>query len=273
MIEEGLFDYYPTSVVSKAVHLWRNPFDNLVTRKDEGVQARLYSDPDTWADSLMINSTRESLRAWCKFIDGEFEKAEAVTGMSVLDDTTKRLFKGVPCASEVYRYVMWHDSAVKMMKRLKREVLHIYYEDYTSEPDKTSRDLANFLGYELVQDPNEHQKATYEGVFYSSDAATIAMFMRTLSSPDSWDYLRRYLKNKWIFPKEAPHRIAWLMSFPNSGTSYTMRNTVSMTNMTVAQNYAGEAKDGLTSLRPDISKGPFLLHPSMKVPPVVLTKT
>ena len=71
-----------------------------------------------------------------------------------------------------------------------------------------------------------------------------------------------------------PH-VAWLMSFPNSGTSYTMHLVRSLSNTTCATNYEKEAnvKDTIpiSGLSPH---GPFLLKNDMIVPKrFILTKT
>ncbi|CAB9501838.1 expressed unknown protein [Seminavis robusta] len=75
--------------------------------------------------------------------------------------------------------------------------------------------------------------------------------------------------------------IAWLMSFPNSGTSFTLHLTREASNCTTATNYAleGEVKDqpGVQAIpTPDGSHGPWLEiipnRPS-RIPRFILTKT
>jgi hypothetical protein len=65
--------------------------------------------------------------------------------------------------------------------------------------------------------------------------------------------------------------VVWLLSFPNSGTSYTIMNTHHITNMTAATNHGQEVKS-LIRVRPDIPS-PFLLMPELPMPRLVLTKT
>ncbi len=106
-------------------------------------------------------------------------------------------------------------------------------------------------------------------------------------------------------------RIAWLMSFPNSGTSYTMRLVGQMSNRTVATNYGPECTHANVSTKQSIParnpssldhnnnnnnttrgqiqplypgpkskggspNGPYLLHPEQGIPPpssYIMTKT
>jgi len=268
----GLIDEYPASLVSKAVHLFRDPFDNLVARKKAGVQIRLRSDPEAWTNSVIVQDTKQGLHAWCKHIDESFDKGEGQA--SLLDIPTKALFAGVPCASELYKIVAWHNLAIKVTQSLAVPVHYVHYEDYYSEGFyETVRNLTGFLDIDLVQKPNKllSEKSSID-LFDASEITAIAKFVRAFASPNCWEHVSRYVR-KLIPDTDASPRIAWLMSFPNSGTSYTMRNTVSLTNMSVATNYAEEVDDRVVPLRPDLADGPYILHPEMGISPVVLTKT
>ena len=73
-------------------------------------------------------------------------------------------------------------------------------------------------------------------------------------------------------------RVAWLMSYPNSGTSYTMKLVTRASNKTVATNYGRECDFNdigeNTPLYPHSPNGPYLLQPSKKLPEhYIMTKT
>lgn len=66
--------------------------------------------------------------------------------------------------------------------------------------------------------------------------------------------------------------LAWLLSFPNSGTTYTMQNTMHVSNATVAVNYAKElVKD--VPIRPELTNGPFMQNHTLLIAPVTMTKS
>lgn len=70
--------------------------------------------------------------------------------------------------------------------------------------------------------------------------------------------------------------VAWLMSFPNSGTTYTNHLIQGYTNTTTATNYGHEqdTKKESISIFPDSIDGPFFRYPSWSLPPkYILTKT
>ena len=60
-----------------------------------------------------------------------------------------------------------------------------------------------------------------------------------------------------VSPLPTRPQIAWLLSFPNSGTSYTMANTQHLTGRLIATNYAQELKDRAVSLNATTGHGPF----------------
>eukprot|EP00957_Ditylum_brightwellii_P046361 3518752-Ditylum_brightwellii.AAC.1 len=74
-------------------------------------------------------------------------------------------------------------------------------------------------------------------------------------------------------------RVAWLMSFPNSGTSYTMTMTQRISNLTVASNYGKECfldeNNKTVPVHADSPNGPYLLRPLTKELPerYIITKT
>jgi hypothetical protein len=76
--------------------------------------------------------------------------------------------------------------------------------------------------------------------------------------------------------------VVWLMSFPNSGTSYTISNTEQVTNFSTASNYAGDWKDYVPPANSTGAghhahlgyNGPFVHKPALGLAPTsLLTKT
>lgn len=76
--------------------------------------------------------------------------------------------------------------------------------------------------------------------------------------------------------KRSP-RIVWLLSFPNSGTSYTLKFIQAATQTTTATNYGGTEQVGYAnslSVDPNYPQGPFFRYPERPHPTdFILTKT
>jgi hypothetical protein len=70
--------------------------------------------------------------------------------------------------------------------------------------------------------------------------------------------------------------IVWLLSFPNSGTTYTLKVIQDMTNTTTATNYGGSEQTGYIPSIPIFANtdGPFARYPQHDIPKkYILTKT
>eukprot|EP00979_Chaetoceros_neogracilis_P002362 scaffold410_cov267-Chaetoceros_neogracile.AAC.10 len=73
-------------------------------------------------------------------------------------------------------------------------------------------------------------------------------------------------------------QVCWLLSYPNSGTSFTMKLVGQTSNTTVATNYGLECdfdgKGENVPLHSDSPHGPYLLHPNRRLPEnYILSKT
>jgi hypothetical protein len=79
-------------------------------------------------------------------------------------------------------------------------------------------------------------------------------------------------KSATMFRSDNNPQVVWLMSFPNSGTSYTIANTEHTSNTTTATNYAQNARSPVP-VRPELTNGPFIHKVKLRVPHYVLTKT
>jgi hypothetical protein len=79
------------------------------------------------------------------------------------------------------------------------------------------------------------------------------------------------------FAVRPPPRIVWLLSFPNSGTTYTLRYIQGRTQTTTATNYGASEQVGYNTsipVDPNVPEGPFFRHPHWPIPKhSVLTKT
>jgi hypothetical protein len=94
---------YHSSVPAKAIHLIRNPFDNIVARMHLAVKKR--RQDLSWDNGMLdaFENSEAGIHAWCKFVDGLFP-AQEVTSSKIASDVYD-VWKGVPCRSEWYRWV------------------------------------------------------------------------------------------------------------------------------------------------------------------------
>jgi hypothetical protein len=143
---------YNSTIVQRAVHVVRNPFDNIVARfhmkmnkwkgkvenGDEGFQPYLY------------NSTKEGFRAYCKFRNKPFHKLKWNVTLIFGSYTEQKaqLLKhlcDVPCYEQFIMYIRWHNFALQLLQERNISTLTLFYEDYASNFESTVDSLLEFL--------------------------------------------------------------------------------------------------------------------------------
>jgi len=132
------FTTYHPSLVKKAVHLLRNPFDNLVSRFHHELKEHAKrSDTAQWMKRYP-NSIK-GFKTWCADQDARYHREERSVDWTTWshDDNNNLLnyFEGVACHAEFFRYAQWHSLASEVVKKLNIPVLYIYYEDYLTNLD------------------------------------------------------------------------------------------------------------------------------------------
>lgn len=273
----------------KAVHLFRSPFDNLYSRMHLGVKLRKAAGVinDKFADAVGRDSA-ESLQAWCAYIDGLYEKQGDTQWFLTFTAAAKYRFSDVSCYSEIFRWIHWHNMAIEVTESLGIPVHYLYYEDYTSRFNDVVQELSSFLKVPVVDDPLPfHSGKTYEHLFTNKEKRHIAELARFLATEKCWYHMRRYF-NGFYSSDDNKNRqadlygsaignpeIVLLLSFPNSGTSYTISNMQNVTRTSAATNTVHETKGPHpVRARSDMMDGPFLYEPHEGKPwKFILTKS
>ena len=184
---------YPASLPKKAVHVIRNPFDNLV--------ARLHHQRKTWEKEnttksehlKLFQSTEEGFRKWCSFVDYSSAPTH-ISDLKVFDNTTMDLFEQAPCASDVYRWTQFHNLALEVTKdRLHIPVQTIHYEAYANRFEETVHDLLEFLELPSVSEaPPFIRGKEYPDYFSDEDRYHVAKLVQHLSTNKTWPFLKHY---------------------------------------------------------------------------------
>jgi len=175
--------YYNISIVSRVVHLMRNPFDNVIARfnnfnkKNETHRMWLYNHPEQHVANF---------REWCVQRDEMMNETEQL----LLRD--KGVPKSVPCASEIFRYVKWHNNAFELTEELGLLVQVLYYEDFGRDYEGILEGLLDFLGLERVGTPLAFATHEYIGFFSEKEKVLAASWIKELASEMTWEHLKAY---------------------------------------------------------------------------------
>ena len=165
---------YDPRLISRAVHLIRNPFDNVVSRYH--LEHNHMERYDRQKDLAKYDREKDGFRKFCKqlnknYADEEAEFAKLVkkeTGDDALQQALDYV-KDVPCYQDLFKYVNWHNHAFTATEELKIPTLLLHYEDYETDFDTTLETLLQFLDQPLASD---FTKEFIEGKSYAEEYFT-----------------------------------------------------------------------------------------------------
>jgi hypothetical protein len=191
--ENGIFvvHKYNESVAKKAIHVFRNPFDNMVARMHLGVKDRRMAGlPSSLLNAF--NDTEAGILSWCRFMDAEFAKG---ADASKFTEETLRLMPNVPCHSDLFRYIQWHNHAIELTNKLKLPSMLLHYEDYATQYNKTISGLLKFLDIKPVNEPLDFVLGkTYQHLYGEAHARSLGLLARSMATPACWEEVKRYFE-------------------------------------------------------------------------------
>lgn len=191
---------YEKSLVRKAVHLIRNPFDNVVSRfhlelhtfaKEKVHNHR--NDPGS-----MLNYTEDSkgFRSFCSMLDQTYHNEEKHSRW--MDATAMSIMKDVPCRADIVRYVQWHNLAFVVTRDLGIPTMVLHYEDYRTKFDKTLDELVSFLETDIKGKAVDFVagKSYAKDYFTAEERVAIRDGVKQLAMQDTWNSIQHYFKEE-----------------------------------------------------------------------------
>jgi len=184
---------YDQNLIKKAVHIIRNPFDNVVSRFHHEYKLAVIRKDDDWSDKYYYNT--QGFHKWCdfqavKYREEEFKWFPQWSGRHDIME----IAKGVPCYAEFFKYIRWHNNAfytTDEVLKVPTKILH--YENWATDFEGTLDKVLTF--YELPKEakpPMSFHHHTYEYYTDQEKKATID-FMRVLANATLWENLRPYV--------------------------------------------------------------------------------
>jgi len=172
--------HYRTSLVGKAVHLIRDPFDNIVSRfncQKKNHEKKYAKYP----------KSAEGFQAWCSVQDEQFEEERALFGEAI-----SAASKGVPCRADFFKYIQWHNHAFETRRSINLNTHVMFYEDYDDDFDSTLAKVLQFL--ELPHENREvgiFHRSNYSNFYSKEQYLATEAFMKELASEDTWVALKK----------------------------------------------------------------------------------
>lgn len=216
---------YSPSIVFKAIHLVRDPLDNIVsrfhlaykklspsdqkiyTRDDVGFQ-RFCKYWDTWqvsntTNALSNNNMNNKRKRKELFGDKNTTRylEIQIPWKSKRDILTLSDVDHVPCWADFFRYVNWHNNAFHVQKNMNLSSLLLYYDDYEEEGkwNQSMDQILHFLnqtkgtvkGKRGRVHPFKAGKG-YHHYFTLDQRQAVWTFIEKISIPETWHILQRY---------------------------------------------------------------------------------
>jgi hypothetical protein len=172
-------------MVKRAVHIIRDPFDNIVSR----FHCYSHRKDEEWNQNYPSNST--GFRNWCQHIDSENRPQEETTRF--LSDEVRTLFKKIPCHGDFYKYIQWHNLAVEMRNNMNLPTHVVHYENYAKNFNQTLNELMSFLHLDVVGDVPEFVPGRiYREYFTKKERDAVLRLMKLIATKEAWDMMSTY---------------------------------------------------------------------------------
>jgi Sulfotransferase domain len=187
-----LISTYPDTEVVSAIHLIRNPFDNIVARMHyKQSEWRRSSDPKEQQLADFISSTTQGFMRWCQYLNFTEQKTRKWFNSSFWEEYMEQ----IPCAIDFYRYFHWHNLAVETIVMLPDPSVVLFYENYTTNFNTTTQELLNFLhlNHSKHSSPPEFMLGkTYPAWFTQKTKEDVRRLAMAVLSSSTWTLLQHY---------------------------------------------------------------------------------
>jgi hypothetical protein len=192
-----VFGSYESDDLAKAVHLIRDPFDNVVSRYHlerqlPGRKAAEYPE------------SRDGFREYCKAIDSLHSANEKRA--LFLDDEILEIMKIVPCHADFFRYVEWHNLAFVTTRDLEVETYVLHYDWYTTRYEQVAKELLAFLELDIHKDGEltPFVPGKVYPYFTAEEKLAVKRAFRIMASPQTWQHVEGYFDNTTSEVSEVP---------------------------------------------------------------------
>mmetsp|Transcript_21567 Transcript_21567/g.43579 ORF Transcript_21567/g.43579 Transcript_21567/m.43579 type:complete len:424 (-) Transcript_21567:154-1425(-) len=180
---------YDASLVQRAVHIIRDPFNNIVSRFHLEQHAHSKRKETEWTDKFP--NSPEGFKAWCAEQDTINEKEDSKSRF--VDAEMLKAFEGVPCHGEFHRYAQWHNLALAVTHRMRLPTHVLHYETYETDFTGTYNDLFFFLELPREGEVPEFLKGkVYEDYFSKKERMKAMQLVKMIAEPETWEQLKRY---------------------------------------------------------------------------------
>lgn len=177
---------YPPDKVAKAIHLIRNPFDNVVSRFH--LERR-----KTMAMQERYDPTKKGFLEFCRDMNEAYRVEEdraPFIHQSILATLTD-----VPCRADFIRYIEWHNLAFVTTQDMGLETWVLKYDWYAKRFNETVRELVEFLDVPIRDEPEPFVRGkVYHDYFTDDQRWRVKLAQKAMASKESWKHIGPYFE-------------------------------------------------------------------------------
>ncbi|GKY92974.1 hypothetical protein MPSEU_000266100 [Mayamaea pseudoterrestris] len=178
------FVNYPATKVTKAIHLIRNPIDNVVARFN--MERR-----KTTASQQLYPKSREGFLEFCQHMNDRYSAEE--NRAHFIHQSILATMQNVPCRADFIRYVEWHNLAFATTSDMQLETYNLHYDWYGSRFNETVDELVTFLDANIRGQPEPFlSDKVYTDYFTYEQRARVKLAVKTMASTETWRHIRQY---------------------------------------------------------------------------------
>ncbi|KAL7535362.1 hypothetical protein ACHAXR_006443 [Thalassiosira sp. AJA248-18] len=182
---------YDSSIISKAIHLVRDPFDNVVSRFHLKRNAMMHQENEAWLEAYP--NTKKGFRDFCDHVNAKNGKREKQYPVNGTHGNVFLKYRDIPCYSDFIRYILWHNHAIQTIHKLQIESISLNYESYGISQNRTVDKLLNFLGLNFTCKVQEFRRGEgYRGHFEPDEVEGVKNLAEEISDEETWEMLERY---------------------------------------------------------------------------------
>jgi len=184
---------YSPELVARAIHLIRDPLDNIVSR--------FHLTYKKFTDEQKVTFTNDAIgfQAFCTKMDSFQHKSdkEGILTLFHRHDINATDLINIPCWSDFYRYVSWHNNAFQVKAIMHLPSITVYYEDYDESQgwNTTVSRMLSFLKQNASKTGKIHKfkmGKSYHDYYTMDQQLAIWKLIKILSLVDTWEILKRY---------------------------------------------------------------------------------
>ena len=169
---------YNASIVERAVHLYLDPFSNVLTRFNSNKNSK-------------YPKSREGFLNWCHDYDDLYVKTSK--SPYIIPEDVLKNNNDVLCHTEFYKYIQWHNHAIQVIRDRNLPYHTIFAEDFsnTTISGKTLDNLLEFLKLNQVNVGKPFggimTKLEYSSSYFTStEIETILSFLKRYATEEVW---------------------------------------------------------------------------------------